>query len=1180
MAIRVALQHRTTYQFDRRVNFAPHEIRLRPAPHARTPVLGYSFSVTPTQHFLNWQQDPYGNWVARLVFTEPADRLEVLIDLVADMTVINPFDFFVEPYAEHYPFTYAPALAKELIPFLETEPPGPHLAAWLQRFRDTRVPGEKTVDMLVRLNQQLQHEIKYLVRMEPGVQTPEETLDLARGSCRDSGWLLVQILRHLGLASRFASGYLIQLVADVKPLDGPAGPTADFTDLHAWTEVFLPGAGWIGFDPTSGLLAGEGHIPLACTADPGNAAPVIGFTDVAEVKFDVTMTVTRVHEDPRVTKPYTDEQWASINALGHRVDGDLAAHDVRLTQGGEPTFVSIDDMDGPEWNYTALSPKKRELAETLLRRLAPRFGANGFLHDGQGKWYPGEPLPRWAAGVYWRTDGKPLWRDPTLTADTRTPGVGDIGTGHRFATELARRLGVDAALLQTAYEDVPQLLAAEAALPVNADPLQADLKRPDERARLARLLQKGLDRPAGFVLPLRADSGTDGATTWRSSPWPLRRERLYALPGDSPLGLRLPLGALPDVVTAEAEEAFPVDPFAPREPLADPAELPAKPNALRPAPDALALAVNEARQDAAHADALRGRPLPTVAPAGGGIAGGWRSGIAASWRGIVDALSARPPAKRDPPVEPQSRPTPTPPPLPAWKDIIKTALCIEVRNGQVYVFMPPLTRLEDYVALLGAVEESAAATGQPVAIEGYTPPRDPRLRVLNVTPDPGVIEVNIHPASSWDELIATTETLYEEARQSRLGTEKFMLDGRHTGTGGGNHVTLGGATAADSPLLRRPDLLRSLITYWQNHPALSYLFSGTFIGPTSQAPRVDEARDDRLYELEIAFQQMSRHSAPGQESTAPWLVDRLLRNLLTDLTGNTHRAEFSIDKLYSPDGATGRLGLLEFRGFEMPPHARMSAVQMLLLRALVARFWQQPYRGPLVRWGTELHDRWLLPHFVASDIRDVVADLNAFGYPFDAAWFAPFVEFRFPRFGTVEYDGIALEIRQAIEPWHVLGEEMSGASTARYVDSSVERLQVKVTGMVGQRHRVACNGRTVPLTSTGVPGEFVAGVRFRAWNPPSALHPTIGIHAPLVFDLVDTWNDRAIGGCTYHVVHPGGRNYDTFPVNANEAEARRHGRFWAHGHTPGTMRLADEPINPSIPTTLDLRWQPDVTRPS
>jgi uncharacterized protein (DUF2126 family)/transglutaminase-like putative cysteine protease len=1093
MAIRVALSHRTSYKFDRLVRLGPHEIRLRPAPHCRTPVLGYSLNVTPEPHFLNWQQDPYGNWVARLVFPERAEKLDIEVDLVADLTVINPFDFFVEEYAEKFPFTYAPALAKELIPFLETAPLGPLLTQWLDQFRATIQPGESTVLLLVRLNQVLQSQVKYLVRMEPGVQTPEQTLGNASGSCRDSGWLLVQILRNLGIAARFASGYLIQLRADVKSLDGPSGTDHDFTDLHAWAEAFIPGAGWIGLDPTSGLLAGEGHLPLACTADPGNAAPVIGYTDVCNVDFAFAMSVARVHEDPRVTKPYTDAQWAAIDGLGEQVDRDLAANDVRLTHGGEPTFVSVDDMEGPEWIYTALSPKKRELAEVLLKRVRARFAPNAFVHMGQGKWYPGEPLPRWALGIWWRVDGQPLWRHDNLIADTTRPGKSNVATAQAFGERLANALHLPPSLLITAYEDVPRFLHAEAALPVNADPMQADLSNPDERARLARLLASGLSAPAGFVLPLRAIEHAAGAVGWMSSPWPLRRQQLFALAGDSPLGLRLPLGSLPDLLPEEQEVEFAVDPFAPRDAL--------------PKREDLRTAAGRVRGD---------KP----------------------------------------------------------REVIKTALAIEPRNGQLYVFMPPIERLEAYIALLGAIEDIAAAMNVPVAIEGYTPPRDERTRVLMVTPDPGVIEVNVHPASTWKELMATTSTLYEEARLARLTTEKFMLDGRHTGTGGGNHVTLGGATPADSPLLRRPDLLRSLITYWQNHPSLSYLFAGMFIGPTSQAPRVDEARDDRLYELAIAFQQLEQRSEPGRETLQPWLVDRLLRHLLTDLTGNTHRAEFSIDKLYSPDGPAGRLGLLEFRAFEMPPHWKMSALQMVLLRALIARFWREPYTADLVPWGTALHDRWLLPHFVTVDIRDVALDLTRAGYAFEPAWFEPFIEFRFPRYGTVTYDGVTLELRQAIEPWHVLGEEVSGSGTARFVDSSVERMQVKVTGMTGGRHAVTCNGRMVPLTSSGVPGEFVAGIRYRAWSPASALHPTIGVHAPLTFDLVDTWSQRALGGCTYHVAHPGGRSYDTFPVNANEAEARRMARFWAHGHTPGPVHVYAEPPNPATPATLDLRWQP------
>ena len=1104
MAIRVALHHKTSYHYDRLVNLSPHEVRLRPAPHARTPILSYSLSVQPEQHFINWQQDPYGNYIGRFVFPEKSDRLEFTVDLIADMTVINPFDFFVEKYAQNFPFSYPVQLSAELSAYLKTEEPGPMLTEWVKAARRDILKKEMaTNDFLVAINQRLQGDIAYLLRMEPGVQTPEDTLIKRSGSCRDSGWLLVQILREMGLAARFVSGYLIQLRADQESLDGPSGTAVDFTDLHAWTEVYIPGAGWIGLDPTSGMLASEGHIPLACTAMPSSAAPVSGFTDKAEVTFFHEMTVTRIHEDPRVTKPYTEADWGKIDQLGQQVDADLKLQDVRLTQGGEPTFVSIDDMDGAQWNTEAHGDKKRELAGQLMHRLKNHFAPGGMLHYGQGKWYPGEPLPRWALNIYWRIDGQPMWRDATLFSDDNKPEGygGDEAT--RFTAELVKALGLAANSQIPAYEDVMLQAQIEQRLPANLDPLKSDLRAPEQRRRLARLLEHDLGKVVGYVLPLKPkdfDPNVALGTVWRTSLWPLKRENLYLIEGDSPMGLRLPLNALPWVLPEEMPDDFDVDPFAPRD----------------------ALAIEKKRASAGRKTARQ--------------------------NGATDAN-----------------------PEPA--EVIHTALCVEVRNGRLYVFMPPVKRIEDYLTLVTAVENTAAKLALKLWIEGYPPPRDPRIKLLSVTPDPGVIEVNIHPAASWNELVYNMSTLYQEARLTRLGTEKFMVDGRHTGTGGGNHATLGGATAEDSPMLRRPDLLKSLITYWQNHPALSYLFSGTFIGPTSQAPRVDEARDDNLYELAIAFQQMDRILPTLQPGEKPWMVDRLLRNLLVDLTGNTHRSEFSIDKLYSPDGPTGRLGLVEFRAFEMPPHERMSLLQMLLLRALVARFWRQPYQAKLVHWGTALHDRWMLPHFVAQDIRDVVRDLRASGYAFEEHWFDPFIEFRFPRFGTVVYEGVEMELRQAIEPWNVLGEEMSAGGTARYVDSSVERMQLLVRGLTDGRHVIACNGRMLPLHPTGIPGEYVAGVRFRAWSPWSALHPTIKVQAPLTFDLVDTWSGRAIGGCTYHVVHPGGRSEEHSPVNANAAEARRFARFWAHGHTPGPMSVYKEDLNPGFPMTLDLRWQ-------
>ena len=1140
MSIHVALNHVTHYRYDRRVALSPQVVRLRPAPHSRTRILSYSMKVTPAKHFINWQQDPQSNYLARLVFPEKTEELRIEIDLVAEMAVLNPFDFFLESYANKFPFKYVEADKRELAPYLITQPLTPRFAAYLES-----IPREEqsTIDFLVGLNSKLASDIRYLIRMEPGVQTPEETLVNASGSCRDSGWLLVQLFRHLGLAARFVSGYLIQLVADVKSLDGPSGTEVDFTDLHAWCEVYLPGAGWIGLDPTSGLLAGEGHIPLACTPEPSSAAPITGEVEESKVEFSHSMSVTRVWEAPRVTKPYTEEQWRDINRMGREIDADLNALDVRLTMGGEPTFVALDDPDGAEWNTAALGPTKRLLAANLYRRLKEKYAVGGLAHYGQGKWYPGEPLPRWSLNCFWRKDGQPIWENADLIADESIKSDIDANTAQRFMASVAMFLGVSPAFVFGAYEDTFYYLWRERRLPSNVDPFESNLEDAIERERIARIFDQGLDAAVGYVFPIARSN--DGRR-WETGPWFLRRERCYLIPGDSPLGFRLPLDSMPWVAPADYPYTHSPDPSQAFPALAQHAAIRRQLHDFNPSSTDL----NEIARVQAETEAK------------------WREEIVRA-RGDLDGgpLAARKDRGGRPP-RPSTGTTRAPMSQESASWITRTAMCAEPRDGVLYVFMPPTNRLEDYLELVTAVEAAADSLSQPVIIEGYEPPRDPRLKRFSVTPDPGVIEVNIHPSSSWEELADRTEHLYESARQSRLIAEKFMLDGRHTGTGGGNHFVLGGATAPDSPFLRRPDLLRSLLSYWHNHPSLSYLFSGLFIGPTSQAPRTDEARNDSLYELEIAFKQMPPlgHDAP------PWLVDRLFRNLLIDVTGNTHRAEFCIDKLYSPDGPTGRLGLLELRAFEMPPHARMSLTQQLLLRSLVARFWRTPYAPErLARWGTELHDRFMLPYFVEQDFADVLAEQHEAGYALQKEWFAPHFEFRFPIHGEFATRGIEVELRHALEPWHVMGEEGAAGGAVRYVDSSVERMQVKVTGLPPDRYMIACNGRQIPLRPTDRVGEFVGGVRYRAWAPPSALHPTIGVQAPLTFDLVDTWSQRSLGGCQYHVMHPGGRNYATFPVNAFESESRRLARFFRMGHTPGGLVVTPEASSLEFPFTLDLR---------
>jgi uncharacterized protein (DUF2126 family)/transglutaminase-like putative cysteine protease len=1116
MTIRVALHHQTLYRYGKPISLGPQLIRLRPAYHARTPIEAYSLTIHPEDHFRNWQQDPYGNPIARYVFNKKTTELIITVDLIANMTVINPFDFFVEDEVDRYPFEYGDELKVQLTPYLLIEDESATLKEWVASMPKQ---ADRMVDLLVKINSQFQAAIKYLVRMEPGVQTPTETLKLRSGSCRDSAWLMVQTFRRMGIAARFVSGYLIQLAADQPAIDGPSGPVNDFCDLHAWTEVYLPGAGWIGLDPTSGLFAGEGHIPLACTPSYTGAAPITGSHQICDdVEFEHVMTVSRYHELPRVTKPYTDAVWQSILQTGNQIDEKLIAGDVRLTMGGEPTFVSIDNMDDPQWTTEAVGAEKRVMSNLLIHRLRNRFAPGSLLHYGQGKWYPGESLPRWALACIARRDGEPIWHDDQWIADEGCDYGHTIEDAKRFVQDLSRKLNISAKMTFPVHEDTFHYLWRENRLPLDVDPLDPKLEDPNEREMVIRTFQNGLTTPVGFALPLRR-AWWQAKPGWVSGRWPIRGEKVFLLPGNSPIGLRLPLEILPtSSVPYSFQYTTPLDPSAPLPPLPVQAGLP------------------------------RGNSQEALRTS--------------------SAESNEKEKRKD--INPQVLDEEDDDNLPTNDDIVRTALCVECRHGRLYVFMPPTQRTEDYLDLIEAVEETCVATQLPVLIEGYPPPPDYRLQDFKVTPDPGVIEVNTRPTASWKELVEMTQSLYDEARQCRLGTDKFDLDGRHTGTGGGNHIVMGAASVMDSPFLRRPDLLGSMIAFWNNHPAMSYLFSGKFIGPTSQAPRFDESRRDAVYELEIAMSQLKNSSS----NVAPWMVDRLFRDLMTDLTGNTHRAEICIDKLYSPDSGTGRLGLVELRGFEMPPHFQMSLAQALLIRAIIAGFWERPYANRLVHWGSTLHDKFLLPHFVRQDLQDLTDELKSYGVTMDPQWFVPHLDFRFPVIGWAEYQGVRIELRDAIEPWYVLGEEPGGGGTARYVDSSLERIQIQVDGYNPERFSIVCNGIQVPMHSTGVSQQYVAGIKFRAWQPPRCLHPTIGVDAPLRFEIIDRNTSRSVGGCTYHVVDPSGRGTDRFPINANEAESRRAVRFERVGMTGGIVEPRSLDIDRRdrpMPITLDLR---------
>ena len=1088
--MRLFLQHASVYRYPEPAALGPHQIRLRPANHAKARVETYSLRVSEPGE-IRWQQDPFGNHVAHATFPKGArlPELEVRVEMAVDIRPVNPFDFFIDDRYEETPFRYGDEFRSDLEPFLDTLDPSLAGGKELHAFLAGLPSRGNTVNLVVELNRLVNQRIRYVIREEAGIWTPEETLRQGLGSCRDSAMLLVAALRSRGLAARFVSGYLVQLTDEGMIPDEPRGVGRDVADLHAWAEVFLPGGGWIGLDATSGLLCGEGHIPLACVARPALGAPITGTSDVPAQDVRFELKVGRLGHEARPTVPYPEETWQELLGAADRADAALTAAGLSLTLGGEPTFNSRLYPEAPEWRGEALGPTKWEQGVRLADELRDRMAPGGVVLRREGKWYPGESLPRWALDVVGRRGGAPFASGGGSRRDS-SPQAAEA-----LARAIAARLGLDLGAVSAAWEDPWHFIRDEADLPVEVDPHAADLADPEERLRLARVLDRGLARPSGFVLPLAREEGT-----WRTDRWRFRRGKLFLVPGDAPAGLRLPLKALggPPPAPAPAEPPYLVDPRT--EELVKARE-------------------REARRlaEKAGVQLAERRPLPPAPPAA-----------------------------------------------------VRTALVVEPRDGELFVFLPPFATAADFAELVDHVHAAAKDADLSVRLEGYPPPWSPDLVRFSVTPDPGVLEVNVPPTRSGRDFADLIDRVFDAALHAGLHSEKYLLDGRQEGSGGGNHITLGGPTPLESPFLVRPDVLASLVTFVQHHPSLSYLFTGLFVGPTSQAPRIDEARHESLYELELALRRLSDRASPAP----PWLGDWLLRNLLVDLTGNTHRAEISIDKLFDWRTPHGRQGLVELRAFEMPPHPRMAAAQAILVRALVASFAVEPYRHGLVRWGTELHDRFLLPFWLWRDMEEVLGHLEARGVGLPPAAYRPFVEFRCPVVGRLQVGGTTVEVRNALEPWPVLGEEPGTGGTSRFVDSSLERLEVRADGLDPERFDVLVNGMTLPLRSTGVAGEHVGGVRFRAWAPASSLQPHLGIHHPLRVDLWDRWGRRSVGACSYHVWHPEGRAFEAAPLTRFEASARRAQRFTSEGPLPypWTPRVARP--HAEYPHTLDLRRHP------
>ena len=1027
MTTRVSITHRIEDRFERAVRVPTQWLRLRPAPQTQAHVSAYSLVVHAEPFFLNWLRDPFENHLARLDLPEPITSLGFELEMIATLEPVNPFDFLMEPYAAEQPFDYPEQLHKELEPYLFVPPElGPRTRAFLDAVKAERKPSA-TVECLDALNQRVNTACKWQPTDAPGVSDLEQGLTRGVATSWDLAWLLTLSLRQLGLAARMVGGYRIYLAEDAD--------TQDFVGLHAWSEVYIPGSGWIGLDPTMGLFTSETYIPLAAAPDPKRVLPGVGLRS-AGAKHTETLQIRRL--TPRADSwPYTDTQWSDIQALGYLVEQDLAAQALSVKLGASLSFVSGVHANEPEWNISALGPTKWHAAEGLLDRLQQRLAPGGVPQLGQGQWFAGDQLPRWQLSCYFRADGRPAWKNPQRLGWGKDSDYG-LSQARDLAAFVARALGIASVHVLPAHEDALHDLARNGSTGLQREqPSAAELRDPDQRRALADRLSRSERQPTGYVLPLRWDHQ---AERWTSGAWPFRRERLYLLPGGSPLGYRLPLESLALDAETALESQLERDPFAPLDAWGDYHET-------------MAARLQSARtEDAAFAPGLR-----------------------------------------------------TP----------RTALSVEARDGKLYVFVPPVSDAGHYLQLVAAVEIAAEALDVAVILEGYEPPEDARLRRFSLEPDAAVLRLQLPAAQSWSEQLSLLHAAYADAAWAGLRPERIMADGRRMPSGGGGPISVSGGSAPDSPFLTHPDTLRGLIAYFQRHPSLSRFFVGHNLGGSSASPRPDEGRDEALYELAIGLSRL-----PRGQSAAPWQTDRALRHLLTDPAGDMKRAELRIDQLFSPERASRRLGKVVIHAFETAPEPRMAALQLLLIQALIGRFARHPDSGELVRWGSALSDRFLLPRMLWEDLREVIADLNAAGYPFQLQWFQPLLELRFQALGSLALGELTLQLHTALEPWPVLAEEVTGGGVARFIDTANERVQVWLKGVTPGRHVLVCNGERVPLQHVGDFGEYVAGVRYKVVNPTSTLHPTVWPVNALVFDVLDAWSGRVLGGCTYYPGRP------------------------------------------------------------